>query len=241
MDDTLPTRRGLARVAALAASTLVAAGLAGCSNFDFQGTTARSFLRKTEDPDPNVRYIAYNHLASPQCYEDESQKAEAARALVAKLDAAREPIASRAVICRTLGELHDPAAREALIKAVSDAEPVVRVHACRALGKVGRAEDATMLAHVMTVDTVEDCRIAAIEGIGELKSRDPRIVEVLLGGMENDDPAIRLASLKSLRLVTGKDLGVEVKPWRDALQPEIAKAAAPTQTATSAPEPPTRR
>jgi hypothetical protein len=36
-------------------------------------------------------------------------------------------------------------------------------------------------------------------------------------------------------------LGVEVKPWRDELQPEIAKAAAPTRTATSQPEPPTRR
>jgi HEAT repeat protein len=239
MDDALPTRRGLARAAALAASTLVAVAYAGCSNF--QGTTARSFLRRAEDPDPNVRYAAYSNLASPHCYDDEQQKAEAARTLVAKLAEGREPIASRAVICRTLGELRDPSAREALIKAVSDAEPVVRVHACRALGKVGRAEDATLLAHVMTVDMIEDCRIAAIEGIGELKSRDPRIVEVLLGGMENDDPAIRLASLKSLRRVTGKDLGVEVKPWRDALQPEIAKAATPTQTATSEPEPPTRR
>ena len=239
MDDTLPTRRGPGRLAALAVSILAASGLGGCSNF--HGTTAASFLMKIrDDPDPNVRYVAYGKLASPNCYDGAEQKAEAVRILVSKLEASKEPVASRAVICRTLGELRDPSAREALIKAVGDPEPLVKVQACRALGKVGRPEDATILTRVMTVDTLEDCRIAAIEGIGELKPRDPRILEMMIAGMEHDDPAIRLASLGSLRKITGKDLGVEPKPWRDDLQPPAATST-PTQTATSAPRPPTRR
>ena len=55
---------------------------------------------------------------------------------------------------------------------------LVRAEACRALGKVGRPEDATILARVMTVDTLGDCRVAAIEGLGELKSHDQRIIAV---------------------------------------------------------------
>ena len=38
---------------------------------------------------------------------------------------------------------------------------------------------------------------------------DPRITQMLVAGMQHDDPATRLASLKSLRKITGKDLGVD--------------------------------
>jgi hypothetical protein len=233
MDDTLPTRRVFVGLAGTFLGGL-SVGLPGCSHYI--GTTARSFLTEiAQNPDPNTRYRAYAKLASPNCYDGPDDKAEAVRTLVAKLDGAQEPIASRAVICRTLGELGDPAAREALIKAVSDPDGVVRVQACRALGKVGRPEDATILARVMTIDQLEDCRIAAINGLGELKSNDQRIIQVLVAGMEHDDPAIRLASLKSLRRITGMDKGVDPAAWRDAVLAQNANppqtAAAPTPTA----------
>lgn len=228
MDDSLPTRRGLIRLV-LAALVLGAVAQPGCSGF--QGTTAASFLRRVrEDPDPNKRYLAYQKLASAQCYDSEAQKLEAVKVLTNRLEQGHEPVASRAVICRTLGELGNPEAREALIKAVSDPEGLVRAQACRALGKVGTPEDATILSRVMTVDTLEDCRIAAIEGLGDMKARDPRILEVLVDGMDHVDPAIRLASLDSLRQITGKDLGVDSTSWRKHLQ-------APAAPATPAPAP----
>lgn len=237
MDGTLPTRQALAGVT-LALTLTLAVVLPGCSTF--QGTTATSFLHKIrDDPDPNVRYQAYHNLASPKCYNNDQQKAEAVRILVEKLEAGKEPIATRAVICRTLGELRDPAARPTLIKAVNDPEAGVRVQACRALGKVGTPEDAILLSRVMTVDTLEDCRIAAIEGMSELKTRDPRILDVLLAGMDHDDPAFRLASVQALRKITGQDHGVEVSAWQKALRPlirpetEPAQAAAPPSAPTS--------
>ena len=138
-------------------------------------------------------------------------------------------MATRAVICKTLGELRARNAREAILKATSDGEGVVRVQACLALGKVGLPEDATVLARVMTVDVLEDCRIAAIEGLGELKSTDPRILEVLVNGMEHDDPAIRLASVKALRATTGKDLGLESAPWRQWMQSQVAASVPPVR------------
>ncbi len=217
MDDRSVNRGGLRRHAA-AAALLAASTLYGCTNF--KGTTATSFLKQIrQDPDPNSRFIVYQKLASPYCYDNAEQKAQAVKVLVAKLEEGKEPIATRAVICRTLGDLKSKAARPALINAVSDNDAIVRVQACRALGKVGTPEDATILCRVMTVDSLEDCRIAAIEGLGELKSRDPRILEMLIDGMENDDPAIRLASLTSLKQITGKNAGVETAAWRKELKP----------------------
>jgi HEAT repeat protein len=105
-----------------------------------------------------------------------------------------------------------------LVQVVNDPEPVVREEACRALGRVGRPEDATVLARVMTVDTHGDCRIAAIEGLAALKAPDPRIGALLVDGMEHKDPGIRLASVQALRAITGQDLGIEAGPWRKYVQ-----------------------
>ena len=226
MEDTFPTRR---EIDPRRMPRLIVAGLAtfalggGCG--PYIGTTAASFLRKVrEDPDPNIRYAAYEKLAAANCYDSPAQRAEAVKILVAKYRGGKEPVATRAVILHTLGELRDPGARDAVIRGVSDPEPSVRIQACRALGKVGRAQDATILAQVMTTDTLEDCRIAAIDALGELKSTDPRIGRVLAAGMRNEDPATRYAALRSLRSITGKDLGVDASAW-EKLFPEGAETA----------------
>ena len=236
MDDTVSTRR-LFCVLAVALLVFLPVAPSGCAQYI--GSTARSFLNTVQnDPDPNVRYLAYSKLASHQCYDSVEQKAEAVKTLVEKLGGSREPTASRAVICRTLGELGDPNARDALISAVSDPEGLVRVQACRALGKVGKPEDVTVLARIMAVDTLEDCRIAAIDGLGELKSKDPRIMQMLVAGMEHEDPAIRLASLKALRSITKLDRGVDVAAWRDAVLPKPPAATTNATAATIATAPP---
>jgi HEAT repeat protein len=213
--------------------TIVAAAVAGCSTYI--GTTAKSFLKQArENPDPNIRYIAYAKLGSPRIYDSEAQKAEAVDALVAKLEEGREPVAVRAVIIRSLGNLRDRRARDAVKKAVGDTEnAVVRVEACRALGKVGLPEDAATLARVMSIDKLEDCRIAAIEAIGMLKSVEPRIYLLLLDGMDHADPAIRYECLESLRSLTGKDAGIDTVAWRRELEPML-KANSPATASAAA-------
>jgi HEAT repeat protein len=184
------------------------------------GTTYKSFVRQArENPDPNIRYIAYSKLGSPSIYEDQAQKVEAVNIMIAKLDEGREPIAIRAAITKSLGNLGDRRARQAILRGISDTDnAVIRVEACRALGKVGLPEDATTLARLMTIDRLEDCRIAAIESIGSLKSREPRILQILIDGMDNDDPAIRYQCLESLRAITEKDYGIDPADWRRELQ-----------------------
>jgi HEAT repeat protein len=205
---------------------LVCTLAAGCSTYI--GTTAKSFLGHVRNnPDPNVRFLAYSKLASTDVYDTPEQKDEAVRTLMDKFANGREPVATRAMICRTLGELRDPRARDLLVKAVSNQEPVIKVEACRALGKVGRPDDATVLAQVMTVDNLEDARIAAIDGLADMKTADPRIHQLLVEGMDHDDPAIRLASLNALRATLRKDYGTDPAAWRKALKLYVEPASAP--------------
>ncbi len=227
MDGSATTRRQWAP-----ATLVILACFAGCANYI--GTTARSFLRVArEDDDPNRRHLAYSKLADPNCYDDNTQKIEASRLLIERLRNGDEPVASRAIICRTLGEIGRPEAREALIAAVEDQEWIVRAEAVRALGHVAQPEDAILLTRVMTADSVGDCRLAAIESLGFMTDPDPRALLMLVEGMEDEDPAVRLASLRSLRSITGENLGVGPDPWRDLARERVAAA-------TPAPTTPTR-
>ena len=221
MDDPRATRRARARWSAAAALLLGAP--AGCWT-PYIGTTATSFLHKAESSaDPNIRFLAYDKLGSPNCYDHAEQKAEAARVLIKALATGKEPAASRAVICRTLGMLHRPESRPALLQAIDDPGPAVRIEACKALGPVARPEDATVLARVMAADTQLECRVAAIEGLGRLKAPDTRITLVLVDNLEDKDPAIRYASLQALRALSGKDFGPQVAPWKKYAQSIAAR------------------
>jgi HEAT repeat protein len=113
----------------------------------------------------------------------------------------------------------------------------VRSAACRALGKVGTGEDVPVLAKLMTIDATPECRIAAIDGLGDLKTRDPRVEQLLVENMDHNDPAVRVSALRSLRKITGQDLGVETAPWRKLVDEKLAaqqKTDAEAQRASAA-------
>ncbi|HWE35952.1 MAG TPA: HEAT repeat domain-containing protein [Isosphaeraceae bacterium] len=231
----------LAALAATAAgcSTLTPTGSVQTYLFGpYLGTTATSFMNHIETAtDPNIRYLAFAKLANPRAYDDDAQRLRAVRLMLRGLERDkdgydREPTATRAVICRSLGELGRPEAIAALREEVYDTEPVVRTEACRALGKVGRPEDASLLAQVVAADQNPDCRVAAIDGLAELKAPEPRYVDMLVEGLENNDPAIRWASLRALRKITGKDLGDEVAPWRKLIASRKAPEPRPAPAAT---------
>jgi HEAT repeat protein len=207
--------------------------VAGCSTW--VGTTPKGFLRHVRtNPDPNIRYIAYSKLADPKVYDTLEEKDEAVRTLIERYEKGHEPIATRALICRILGRLGDSRAHDLLVKGVNSPEAVIKIESCRALGKVGRSEDATILAQVMTLDNLEDARIAAIEGLAEIKTKDSRIYRLLVENMDHEDPAIRLASLNALRRLTGKDHGTSPADWRKELKPLLDADGAMASRASSA-------
>src|SRR5215472_13437124 len=113
--------------------TAACAVLAGCSTYI--GTTSKSFLRHVRtNPDPNIRYLAYAKLGAPDLYDDPAEKSEVVETLIAKLQEGREPVAIRAVMIRSLGDLGDRRARAIIARVINDAntEAVIKVEACRA-------------------------------------------------------------------------------------------------------------
>src|SRR5271166_1181991 len=140
MDGVLVSRFQ-ARPVILFAASLALAASGACT--PYIGTTYWSFIRQVrENPDPNIRYIAYAKLGSPSIYESQAQKNEAVKVMLAKLEEGREPVAIRAAIIRSLGNLGDRRARTAILRGTSDTDnAIIRVEACRALGKVGLPED----------------------------------------------------------------------------------------------------
>jgi hypothetical protein len=236
-----PSILGLYR--AMLALSISIVGFSGClgpNAFKFQRTSASSFMRTIEESnDPNARYAAYDKLASLRTYENDDQKNRAAQLLAVKLKNGHEPNASRAIMCRTLGMLGKPVAREVILAATSDEDPLVKAEACRTLGRVGRPEDATILARIVIIDPSVECKVAAIESLGELKSTDPRINDLLVAGMEDREPAVRVACLHALRAITGKDLGVDHVAWKKYFEAASPKPAIepPSTNTTQGPAP----
>jgi HEAT repeat protein len=212
----------------------------GCAQYI--GTTAGSFLKHAEgDGDPNMRHLAYRKLADPLCYTSEEQKARAIAMLTQRLEEGREPVASRAQICRTLGSLKRPDARPALLRAIKDESPLIRIEACHALGRIGDPADAAALSRTMTADMEVDCRLAAVHALGSLEKGDSRIEEQLVLGMENDDPALRLSAYRALRERTRRDLGPDPAAWREMVVAQPSSPSGDPEVKTAGSETPAPR
>jgi hypothetical protein len=140
--------------------------------------------------------------------------------------------------------------------AASDADPLVRASALRALGRHGTPEDATILAGNLT-HADPTVRAAAAAGLQRLHNPQvvPALVAVLLN--ESEDPGIRaavarglgqypdhrafqalvtgvdawelsvnLAARASLATLTGQDLGLDAAAWFDWYE-QTARAGDP--------------
>lgn len=212
-------------------AALVISGFVGCAGK--VGTTARSMLSHVrDDSDPNVRYEAYAKLGRKRTYDNEQQMVEAVAELSARLDGDKEPPIARAMICRSLGDLKRPEARVALIKCLEDEDGDVRTEAARALGKVGTDEDAVLLARMMAIDTTHNGRVAAAEGLANLKPKDPKVLVSLSENLNNDDPAIRLAAYKALKSITGANPGTDVEAWQEYLARNVPGFSGESPVAT---------
>ena len=220
-------------VAASAVAGLALIAAPGCrSHADIFAKTIEDAKR---NPLPDARGASFAKLGKSRFIIDQQERREAIATLIASLNGKKEPAGNRAEICRSLGELGGPQAREALLTVVnnSDEEAIVRGEACRGLGKVGAPEDATILARIMVLDRDLDTRLAAVNGLASLKTQDDRVLSTLISGMENDDPAVRLASVEALKAATGKDLGLKSDSWRGWLE-----AKKKGQSASAASKPP---
>ncbi len=116
------------------------------------------------------------------------------------------------------GSFPDPYSLPALRAAMNDADPFVRVEACRAWTRrsstmASAPEALNVLASTAQADENVDVRQAAVAGLRRFRS--PEAIRVLGSLLKERDPALQYLAIQSLKGATGTDLGDDVRKWNE--------------------------
>ena len=126
-------------------------------------------LKSVQDPDPSVRWEALVFL-------DKIKSPEAMPLLFDKLQHDQEP-AVRIKIITLLSDRRRPDVLQALLGAMKDLEPDVRVAALRALDKIGDYSVAPAIALGPTRDQDEKVRLQAIKTLNSLQDKKQKEID----------------------------------------------------------------
>lgn len=134
----------------------------------------------------------------------------------------------RREILRALAHFPQPASGSVLVSALADNDIETRRTACLALGVRGDDIAVRELARVVSSETNQDVRIAAVKALGA--SGNQQSLVPLSEVMLDADPALQAQAQESLVTVSGRDYGSDVEAWRQFAQsgksdaPEISFA-----------------
>ena len=157
---------------------------------------------------------------------DEQQRISAE--LAAAYENEEDPLV-RLEIVRAVGRYSTPAAASVLRSALDDSDAGIRQVACDAWGRRGGPEAAAELARVLSSDVDKDVRLTAVVALG--KTGDRNAVAALGEALTERDPAMQYVAVKSLRAVTGEDLGNDVSRWREYVQRQAPSSSDPASLA----------
>lgn len=149
---------------------------------------AASLLDLLDDPDPDVRAAAADAVGKRRI-------ADALPALIASLEDDALPV--RVAAARALGKIEDPAAVDALGRALADGEDLrFRKTAAWALGETESPEAVAALRRAL--DAVEERRVRKriVKALGE--TRHPAAVPALEATLEASEPWMRRTALEAL-------------------------------------------
>lgn len=104
-------------------------------------------------------------------------------------------------------------ASDSLRFAIGHAQADVRSAACKAWGKRGGADAPELLANVLGSDTDPDVRMVAAKELQRFHT--PVAVQALGLALEDNNPALQHRCVESLKDITGKNYGDDVRAWRE--------------------------
>jgi HEAT repeat protein len=118
----------------------------------------------------------------------------------------------RRAAIQALANMKDPATTDALLEALGDRVPALRVIAAEALGELKAGMAAPALLE--QVETAGDWSLqkAAVEALAKIRSRDS--IEPLIARLEAEEGVIVEALYKALVAITGQDFSDDAKFWR---------------------------
>ena len=141
--------------------------------------------------------------------EDKEQTAQKLSAMIQKEG---DPLI-RVEILRAIAKCQSATSERVLTAAIKDPDADVRVVACNALAKQGGASAVAVLSETLRNDIDADVRLAAAKALGD--TRDPNAVAALGVALNDANPAMQYRAVMSLRSVTHKDLGNDVRKWQE--------------------------
>ena len=154
-----------------------------------------------------LRYLANEgRKLSPELQE------RAATELCQGIARKRDPDAARRQILRTLGTLPSEKGYAVLAAGLHDHDRDVRIAACEALGKRGGPQAAQELSRTLTEDADIDVRLAAARGLGDTHATEG--IHALGDRIEDQDPAMQVRAMASMKKVSGKDFGQDIDAWK---------------------------
>lgn len=216
--NTLPFCRQLPLIVALGA--LFAAG---CSDGPIpEMRSLNPFVRQQWEEDEQLIATFHRRASDLAALRAQApgmpadQQASAATELAQRLNDEKSPV-MRAELVRALGEFGVPAARSAVVAAMSDESSQVRLAASKALGRQPTQEGFAALSRAVAEDSNQDVRIAAARELHHFKEFDAP--PALRPALDDNDPALQLAAMQSLQSLTGRtEYGNSVATWREYLE-----------------------
>ncbi|MFG0329271.1 MAG: HEAT repeat domain-containing protein [Phycisphaerales bacterium] len=117
----------------------------------------------------------------------------------------------RAAAALALGLHGEPVDAERLVALLTDDSAIVRVEAAQSLQRLHNPVAIGPLLDRLRNDTESDVRMAAANALGQYA--EPRVVEGLIAALDDESLAVNHHARRSLRFLTGKELGLEPEEW----------------------------
>lgn len=187
-------------------AVLSAIGLSGCSLWPFGDRVRTSYLTPTD------RVAAVERIGRQASGTETPEQEQLTLQLARQIQTEEDPLVREAIV-RAASQFRTSMADRMMLAALDDSDPYVRRTACKLVARRQDPSAVAALGEVARSDKDVDVRLAATRALGEL--RHPSAIEYLSSGLVESDPAIQLATVESLQLVSGEDLGGDVGAWRE--------------------------
>lgn len=189
-----------------AAVLFCAGGLSGCSLWPFAEKDRTSYAT------PSKRVAAVEQIGAQAAASDMPRQEQLTLELAHKIQTEPDPLVREAIL-RAAAEFRAPMSDRILLAALGDSDSYVRQTACRLVGRRGGATALAELGRVARDDADVDVRLAATRALGKMGGASA--IPYLSRGLQDRDPAIQLATVESLKLASGQDLGNDVGRWQE--------------------------
>ncbi len=174
---------------------------------------------------PAMRVDAVREFASKSTGTDSPEQRQITDQLARQIQVEPDPLVRQAVVT-SIAAYKTPMAQQVLEAGLGDDSAAVRVACCRSLGKRAETASVASLANALRSDKDQEVRMAAADALGKINS--PESIKALAVALDDRDPAMQYAGVQSLKSITGKDYGPDVKVWRQVAAGENPEPYTPS-------------